>query len=73
MRLQRHSGTAARSHRTDERIRSRFLTWLMMPLAIIMAWTWFRRLRWYGIFTCARTGWGTRQNGAEHLSSTGHP
>ncbi|PRH77155.1 glycosyl transferase [Streptomyces solincola] len=51
--------------RTDERIRSRLLTWLMMPLAIIMAWTWLRWLRWYGIFTCARTGWGTRQNGAE--------
>jgi hyaluronan synthase len=51
--------------RTDERIRSRFLTWLMMPVAIIMAWTWFRWLRWYGIFTCAKTGWGTRQNGAE--------
>lgn len=37
----------------------------MMPLAIIMAWTWFRWLRWYGIFTCARNGWGARQNGAE--------
>ncbi|MER6679292.1 glycosyltransferase [Streptomyces olivaceoviridis] len=59
--------------RTDERIRSRFLTWLMMPLAIIMAWTWFRWLRWYGIFTCARTGWGTRQNGAEVSLAGGTP
>ncbi|MEU3862045.1 glycosyltransferase [Streptomyces sp. NPDC028722] len=51
--------------RSDERIRSRILTWLMMPVAIVMAWTWFRWLRWYGILTCARTGWGTRQDGAE--------
>ncbi|MFH8635180.1 glycosyltransferase [Streptomyces lydicus] len=51
--------------RSDERIRSRALTWVMMPLAIVMAWTVLRWLRWYGIFTCARTGWNTRQNGAE--------
>ncbi|MET9993208.1 glycosyltransferase [Streptomyces mutabilis] len=51
--------------RSDERIRSRALTWLMMPLAILLAWTVLRWLRWYGIATCARTGWGTRQNGAE--------
>ncbi|GHB48400.1 hypothetical protein GCM10010377_44130 [Streptomyces viridiviolaceus] len=51
--------------RSDERIRSRALTWLMMPLAIVLAWTVLRWLRWYGIVTCARTGWGTRQNGAE--------
>jgi hyaluronan synthase len=24
-----------------------------------------RAMRWYGMATCARTGWGTRQNGAE--------
>lgn len=51
--------------RSDERIRSRALTWLLMPLAILLAWTALRWLRWYGIVTCARTGWGTRQNGAE--------
>ncbi|WP_413754927.1 glycosyltransferase [Streptomyces sp. MMBL 11-3] len=56
--------------RSDERIRSRALTWLLMPLAIILAWTALRWLRWYGIITCARTGWGTRQNGAE-VSLTG--
>ncbi|WP_190191426.1 hypothetical protein [Streptomyces minutiscleroticus] len=43
--------------RTDERIRFRILTWLMMPLAIVMARTWFRWLRWYDIPTCAKTGW----------------
>ncbi|HTE57016.1 MAG TPA: glycosyltransferase [Kofleriaceae bacterium] len=51
--------------RSDERIRSRAVTWLLMPLAIVLAWTALRWLRWYGIATCARTGWGTRQNGAE--------
>ncbi|WP_392839760.1 hypothetical protein [Streptomyces sp. LN500] len=51
--------------RSDERIRSRVLTWLMMPLSIIMGWTVLRVLHWYGMATCAKTGWGTRQNGAE--------
>lgn len=36
-----------------------------MPAAILLTWTVLRWLRWYGIATCARTGWGTRQNGAE--------
>ncbi|MFH8899114.1 glycosyltransferase [Streptomyces coeruleorubidus] len=51
--------------RSDERIRQRAVTWLAMPLAIVLAWTLLRFLRWYGIFTCAKTGWGTRQAGAE--------
>ncbi len=51
--------------RSDERIRSRVVTWLAMPAAILLAWTVLRWLRWYGIITCAKTGWGTRQNGAE--------
>ncbi|MER7874850.1 glycosyltransferase [Streptomyces solisilvae] len=51
--------------RSDERLRSRICTWLLMPLAVIWAWTVLRFMRWYGVATCARTGWGTRQNGAE--------
>ncbi|MFJ3993243.1 glycosyltransferase [Streptomyces sp. NPDC090032] len=51
--------------RSDERIRQRAVTWLAMPLAIVLAWTLLRFLRWYGILTCAKTGWGTRHNGAE--------
>ncbi|MEU6604710.1 glycosyltransferase [Streptomyces shenzhenensis] len=51
--------------RSDVRVRYQFTTWLMMPLAVVLAWTHLRFMRWYGIFTCARTGWGTRQNGAE--------
>lgn len=51
--------------RSDERIRQRAVTWLAMPAAIVLAWTLLRFLRWYGILTCAKTGWGTRHNGAE--------
>lgn len=51
--------------RSDERIRSRAVTWLLMPAAVLGSWTVLRAMRWYGMATCARTGWGTRQNGAE--------
>ncbi len=51
--------------RSDERIRSRAITWLLMPAAVLGSWTVLRAMRWYGMATCARTGWGTRQNGAE--------
>lgn len=51
--------------RSDERIRSRAVTWLLMPVAVLASWTVLRAMRWYGMATCARTGWGTRQNGAE--------
>ncbi len=32
-----------------------------MPIAILMGWTVLRVLHWYGMATCAKTGWGTRQ------------
>ncbi|MFF0139727.1 glycosyltransferase [Streptomyces sp. NPDC005227] len=51
--------------RNDERIRERALTWLLMPVAVVASWTVLRTMRWYGMATCARTGWGTRQQGAE--------
>lgn len=51
--------------RSDERLRSRAMTWALMPLAVVWAWTVLRAVRWYGMATCARTGWGTRQHGAE--------
>jgi cellulose synthase/poly-beta-1,6-N-acetylglucosamine synthase-like glycosyltransferase len=51
--------------RSDVRIRFQLVTWSMMPIAVILAWTHLRFMRWYGIFTCAKTGWGTRQKGAE--------
>ncbi|MFJ8604522.1 glycosyltransferase [Streptomyces shenzhenensis] len=51
--------------RSDEQIRERAATWLLMPRAVLGSWTVLRAMRWYGMATCARTGWGTRQNGAE--------
>jgi hyaluronan synthase len=51
--------------RSDERIRHRAVTWLLMPAAVLASWTILRAMRWYGMATCARTGWGTRQHGAE--------
>jgi len=51
--------------RSDEALGGRLVTWLLMPLAVIGGWTVLRAMRWYGMATCARTGWGTRQNGAE--------
>lgn len=51
--------------RSDERIRQRCVTWLLMPLAVLGSWTVLRAMRWWGMATCARTGWGTRQHGAE--------
>ncbi|MEU3683750.1 glycosyltransferase [Streptomyces sp. NPDC030592] len=51
--------------RSDERMRHRAVTWLLMPLAVVGSWTVLRVMRWWGVATCARTGWGTRQNGAE--------
>ncbi|MFF8406956.1 glycosyltransferase [Streptomyces sp. NPDC015684] len=51
--------------RDDETFGGRLATWLLMPLAVVAGWTVLRAMRWYGMATCARTGWGTRQNGAE--------
>ncbi|MGW0581935.1 glycosyltransferase [Streptomyces sp. NPDC002920] len=51
--------------RSDETFAGRLATWLLMPLAVAGSWTVLRAMRWYGMATCARTGWGTRQNGAE--------
>lgn len=51
--------------RSDERMRHRAVTWLLTPLAVLVSWTALRVMRWWGMATCARTGWGTRQNGAE--------
>lgn len=51
--------------RSDDTPAGRIVTWLLMPLAVLASWTVLRAMRWYGMATCARTGWGTRQNGAE--------
>lgn len=36
-------------------------TWLLTPLAVVFAATALRGMRWYGTFTCGRTGWLTRK------------
>jgi hyaluronan synthase len=51
--------------RSDERFRSRLLTWSLAPLAAVWGLTVLRVFRWWGILTCLDTGWGTRQDGAE--------
>lgn len=51
--------------RSDESFGSRLYTWALMPLAVVWSWLVLRPVRWYGMVTCAKTGWGTRQNGAE--------
>lgn len=56
--------------RSDERLGRRLVTWLLMPLAVVGSWTVLRVMRWYGMATCARTGWGTRQHGAEVALTT---
>lgn len=57
--------------RSDETLASRTATWLLMPLAVVWAWTVLRAMRWYGMATCAKTGWGTRQHGAEVTLAAG--
>jgi hyaluronan synthase len=51
--------------RPDEPLRSQLFTWTLAPLAVLWAWTVLRAVRWYAMTTCLKTGWGTRQNGAE--------
>jgi hyaluronan synthase len=51
--------------RSDQSLRSQLATWALTPLAMLWSWTVLRPLRWYGAATCWKTGWGTRQSGAE--------
>ncbi|MFI0721668.1 glycosyltransferase [Streptomyces sp. NPDC021224] len=44
----------------NERTRTRLLAFACSPLATVWGLTVLRSLRWYGLATCARTGWGTR-------------
>jgi hyaluronan synthase len=51
--------------RYDEPWWSRLLTWLLAPLVGAWQYTVLRGIWWYGMATCLRTGWGTRQHGVE--------
>ncbi|WP_151772090.1 glycosyltransferase [Streptomyces abyssomicinicus] len=47
--------------RDDEPLRTRLLVFACTPLAVVWRGTVLRFMRWYGLATCARTGWGTRE------------
>jgi hyaluronan synthase len=47
--------------RSDQCICSQFATWLLAPLSVLWSWFILRPLRWYGMATCWKTGWGTRK------------
>ncbi|MFJ6437058.1 glycosyltransferase [Streptomyces sp. NPDC091416] len=51
--------------RSDQSLRSQLATWALTPLALLWSWTVLRAVRFYGLLTCMRTGWGTRVDGAE--------
>jgi hypothetical protein len=47
----------------DERRESPFAAGDVRPVAVATLWAFFvlRAVRWYGMATCRRTGWGTRR------------
>jgi hyaluronan synthase len=47
--------------RSDQSFRSQLLTVALSPLATLWAFTVLRVVRWYGMATCRKTGWGTRK------------
>jgi hyaluronan synthase len=51
--------------RYDEPWWSQLLTWLLAPVVAVWQYTVLRGIWWYGMATCLRTGWGTRQHGVE--------
>ena len=51
--------------RSDETTLQRVTTWLLSPVATLWAIFVLRHVRLYGMATCRRTGWGTRQAGVE--------
>jgi hyaluronan synthase len=51
--------------RYDEPAWSQALTYLLAPVVALWQYTVLRFIWWYGMATCLRTGWGTRQDGVE--------
>ena len=51
--------------RYDEPWWSQLITYSFAPAVALWQYTVLRAIWWYGIATCLKTGWGTRQNGAE--------
>ncbi|MGA4538878.1 glycosyltransferase [Uniformispora flossi] len=52
-----------------ESLRGRLGTFALAPLAVLWGFTVLRAVRWYGMATCARTGWGTRDVVEVHLAT----
>ncbi|SCF19885.1 glycosyltransferase [Micromonospora chokoriensis] len=55
--------------RSDQSTAYQWGTWLLTPVAVVFALVVLRAIRWYGIATCWRTGWGTRTKVEVALSS----
>lgn len=51
--------------RSDETTRSQLMTFAISPIATLWAFVVLRAVRWYGMATCMKTGWGTRTKGVE--------
>lgn len=51
--------------RSDESFWYRFATYLCSPIPGLWSFFVLRWVRWYAVATCLKTGWGTRQAGAE--------
>lgn len=53
--------------RSDQRLASQVLSWLIAPAMLLWTAVVLRSLRIYAIATCWHTGWGTRQRVEVHL------
>lgn len=51
--------------RSDETRLQQLGVYALSPLVIVWGWLIFRPLRVWGMLTCLKLGWGTRQNGIE--------
>jgi hyaluronan synthase len=47
--------------RSDEPLWCRVATWLLSPAAMLWNYSVLYAFRWWGMATCLKTGWGTRQ------------
>jgi hyaluronan synthase len=47
--------------RSDEPLPCRLATWLLAPVAMVWNYSVLYAFRWWGMATCLKTGWGTRQ------------
>lgn len=55
--------------RSDQSRAYQWGTWALTPLAVLWSMFVLRAMRWYGIVTCRKTGWGTRKKVEVRLRS----